>query len=340
MTIGAEDFVLSVSLQSSVLELKTRLSQEHPQKPEVTRQRLLFSGKLLQDSQILNQLFNPQIHNLELPQKFHLVVQSLPPNNNNPQQQNPNPNPNMANPPNFNNFQNFNPNGFPQFQQFQGMPFPQGGQGFQGQYYQAYPPQYQPPQYQNFNPNGFPAQGMPGQGMPGQGMPFPQGNFHGQVPPQFQGQFYQGPQFVYPGQFPQQNPNFAAVRGRIINIEISMIIKLAVLVYVLSQGGSVERMFVLAAIAIAYYLYTRGRANPQNNPAGANNNNAQPAGAAAQNQPGAAAPSPRNDSVPDFYYSTTLRGELTRFFVPLVMSLLPSWRLPNLQRPQPQQQNR
>lgn len=58
---GNPDFQLSLPLSSSVGTLKTRISQEHPLKPEPSRQRLLFSGRLLPDNDILRGLFNPQL---------------------------------------------------------------------------------------------------------------------------------------------------------------------------------------------------------------------------------------------------------------------------------------
>ena len=53
-----DDFSLEISLHgTTVKEIKQRLSQEYPSQPPVTQQKLIFYGRLLQDSDPLSQVF-------------------------------------------------------------------------------------------------------------------------------------------------------------------------------------------------------------------------------------------------------------------------------------------
>ncbi|CAF1350518.1 unnamed protein product [Didymodactylos carnosus] len=53
------DFHISLPLSSTVYELKQNLSLTHPTKPPPKNQRLIYSGKLLEDSTKLDQIFKP-----------------------------------------------------------------------------------------------------------------------------------------------------------------------------------------------------------------------------------------------------------------------------------------
>jgi len=129
--------------------------------------------------------------------------------------------------------------------------------------------------------------------------------------------------------FPNQQ-NLNVVRGRIINVEFSLILKLALLVYVLAQGGSLSRMVILTCCAVAFYLYN-GRARVR---VVRMNANGQPIDDPPANQnPHQNDPTPPNqgqEQIPTFYRDQTIFGEVLKFVIPLFMSLLPRWRLPNL----------
>jgi len=277
----------------------------------------------MNDNELLSNVLRPDQHDLSLPQKFHLVIrrdQTGQTNRNNVPPQQPG---NQA--------------------QWGGYPG-NFGQQFQNPYYQ---PAYNVPQ-----------QGAPFNIPPQQGVPYnmPQGQWAGypgnmpQQPfyqPQYPGMGVGGP-FVQPVHF--QRVGFAR-----INIDFGLIVKLILLVYVLSQGGGSERMAILMALAIAYYLYQTGMARFQFVRFGAPN---------AQPQPGQAQPAqqqnqqpqqpPQQGQVPaapqradgeapqgggneNVYHQHGVVGEILGFFVPLVCSLFPSWQPPENIRPPPAQ---
>jgi hypothetical protein len=151
---------------------------------------------------------------------------------------------------------------------------------------------------------------------------------------------------------------------RVININVSLVFKLLLMVYVLSQGGTTQRTLFLAIGALAIYLYQTGllpmRAvnivpgvpqppnnnannnNAPNNNNGPNNNNPAPNNNAAPNAANNNAPNnngPNNDNnnpapnnnapnpnlpVP-YRQPPGLWGEIHGFFVPFFYSLFPSW---------------
>ncbi len=51
-----EDFRLQLTLSATVKELKERIAQDHPSRPPVERQRLIFAGRLLQDTDVLKDI--------------------------------------------------------------------------------------------------------------------------------------------------------------------------------------------------------------------------------------------------------------------------------------------
>jgi hypothetical protein len=266
---------------------------------------------------------------------------------------NPNFNPNMYRqpPPNYppNTFPNPNaPPNYPQNVPYHQQPPPNYQQNVPPPNYQQNVPYPPPPNYppnQDFNP-GHPYYPPP----PMWGHP---GVNH-----------YQG----YPGNFPAQGQNPYVVHQigvARLNIDVSLIVKLIFLVYLLGQGGGPERLGFLSALAICYYLYQTGvaqrfRVGPQPpaqpGPAAAAAEQAQ---GAAQNQapreeggavPPPAAAQPAAAAAATIYQRPGVAGEVLRFVVPFFCSLLPSWHLtpemryhdPNEPQPQqqpPQQQN-
>lgn len=181
---------------------------------------------------------------------------------------------------------------------------------------------------------------------PGGPGPVPNQYPGGPVPPfgnQFQG---------YPGNYPGAVPYAQAPQvhqfGVAMNLDVSLIVKLIFLVYLLGRG-SPERLGLLTAVAICYYLYQTGVARfvrlggPQQQPAA-------PPGdqGAAQNQGQnneAAAPAQPNLVNSLIYHRQGVVGEVLRFVVPLFCSIFPSWHpTPDMRHPpnepQPQQENR
>jgi len=63
---------LSIPLDSTVLDIKERISQQHPEQPKPKDQRLIFAGKLLLDSLRTEDVLHQ--HDTKQPQTFHLVL--------------------------------------------------------------------------------------------------------------------------------------------------------------------------------------------------------------------------------------------------------------------------
>lgn len=325
-----------------MLDLKKLISNDHPLHPSIESQRLIFSGKFLKDQDILASLFSPGIHDLSLPQKFHLLLsgpfqsQSSSRTENPSQQQNQQQPQNPQQPPNFQDYQQ---------QQFHYLP-----QQFAYAQQYGYPPQFYPPQVNlqwgqfppNMNmPNPFQPMMNPNampNGMP-QYPPMPN-----QMPNNFQQPMGGNPfPFQAGGQpmFGQENPMRRVGVARInLNFNFTLLLKLALLVYVLGQGGSTTRFVVLIIGALAYFIYKSRvvqlaarienlnqhedhdhhhenfnearNANPNNAQAEAGNHAQQPA------QP-----------VPFYaHHPNPILNEVYRFVFPFVLSLMPSWELP------------
>jgi hypothetical protein len=51
------DYSVRVPVEWDILQLKHHLKEFYPARPEITRQRLIYSGKLLQDSQNMQNIF-------------------------------------------------------------------------------------------------------------------------------------------------------------------------------------------------------------------------------------------------------------------------------------------
>jgi len=326
------DFSITVSLSISVLELKQLVQAEHPDKPPIDRQRIIFSGRHLQDNEILSSILRADQHDLTMPQKFHLTIRpdlTQPANRNVGQQQQP-PQPNWGAynntvPPNTYRY------GQPQYHNF-AQPFG----GFQQYNVQqgAYPPQW----------------GYPGN--------VPNANF-----PQ---------QAYYPGQYPGMGmamgvgvggpygvpPQVHRVGFARINIDFSLIIKLMLLVYFFGQGGGSERTAILVALAIAYYLYQTGIARfvrvapnvPQNaqqaqpghvQAPGNGQGNAQRNVEPDRENVGQNNMQQQNDrNEQNVHNPVGIMGEIVSFFVAFVCSLFPSWQPPeNINRRQQPQDN-
>lgn len=138
-----------------------------------------------------------------------------------------------------------------------------------------------------------------------------------------------------------------------INLDLGLMLKLLLLVWVLSQGGGSQRMALLIAVAIAYYLYHTGLARVQYVQVGENRQQQQQAQQPQQpqppqqQQPQARANQQENGEdnnnragqAPEGHHPPGVIGEIFGFFAPLVCSLLPSWQPPENAhvRPQPQQ---
>jgi hypothetical protein len=58
-------------IDSTIGELKHKISQQHPFKPEIGKQRILFGGKLLQNDQILSDLLKDKSEKMFT---FHLMI--------------------------------------------------------------------------------------------------------------------------------------------------------------------------------------------------------------------------------------------------------------------------
>jgi hypothetical protein len=58
---GEGDSVICVPLTSSILDLKHRIAAQHPKRPDVGAQRIIFSGRILRDDDVLQNIFNPNI---------------------------------------------------------------------------------------------------------------------------------------------------------------------------------------------------------------------------------------------------------------------------------------
>jgi len=359
-----QDFSLVVPLSMSVGELKQKLSLEYPSRPAVAAQKIIFAGRNLDNHQLLSSVFQNQ--QIEQTQTLHLVI-SRPnqpsqgdreapwgnmggnpyhgayaqPHANYPNYNQAAPNyynypPNNNNyPPNNNNFANFN------------QPLPN------------YPPPPQNPP--EFNPN------VPGRPQPHAYFPPPPNWGHPQA-----GNPYAG----YPGNYPGGPvPPYGAgpygapqvqihqIGVARLNIDLSLILKLIFLVFILGQGGGPERLGFLTALAICYYLYQTGVARiirvqqppadphqpqqpQQQQPQQQQPQPQQQQPQQADGQPANPAGSPQQQPPPLFYQRPGATGEILGFVVPLFCSLFPSWQIPehhhrnqpNENQQQPEQQ--
>jgi hypothetical protein len=219
------DFRIEMPINNSVLQLKQKLEQSYDSRPPPANQKLIFAGRLLQDDALLSDILRQ--HDISIPQTFHLVIRPNAP-----------PQPQATNAPNQQQFpQNIPPQ--------QGPAMGPNGMGYQFQfgagagigpgvgygypyYHQMYGMGYQyPPQYPGMHPQ------YPGMAQQPQPQPY--------VPPP------PPPRPAGDGQH-QHGPN-----------HLSLLLKLAFLVFILSQGGSPERMLVLSLLALLVFFYQTGR---------------------------------------------------------------------------------
>eukprot|EP01122_Echinamoeba_exundans_P014894 TRINITY_DN685_c0_g2_i2.p1 TRINITY_DN685_c0_g2~~TRINITY_DN685_c0_g2_i2.p1 ORF type:complete len:344 (-),score=83.62 TRINITY_DN685_c0_g2_i2:57-1088(-) len=294
--VQSTDTQVQMPLSSTVLQLKQRLQQDHPAKPEPTSQRLIYSGRLLRDEEVLSDVFLPSSR--DLPIICHLVIRPPAAAPTAPMQNAPQP--------------QFPQMGQPQFPQQNQYP----GAWAQMQYAQA-------PGMQQQQPN-----------------PFVLLQQQQQLLAQLQQQ-----------RMAQMNGGIAPPAGgagiRVrININFSLIFKLALLVFVLGQGGGSERMAFLIAGAIFIYIWQQRNAvvnqnvDPDQDPAiqqaqqQAQQQQQQPP--AQQNPPDAPAAPPAAGAVPPSPFSRFVNydwreqggivGQVFGFFVPFFCSLVPSWQ--------------
>jgi len=234
------DFRTEIELSKTVGDLKQLIAQQYPNNPAPQAQRLIFSGKLLEDSNVLTDLLKQ--HDTSFPQTFHLVVKTQP----------------------------------------------------------AQPPQPAPTPVNA---------GMPPFGMPDQ--PFRVPPFHPQQMPHFQhfGNFY--PPGVAPPHIPHQPvPPPVVVRPAGGN-DVGLLVKLAVLVLILSQGGSTQRTIILSVGCLIAYLYQTGRLRV--------------VVFRGIGQPHQRAPDGIADATAPVQPRTGLWGEVVDLVVPFVCSLVPTW---------------
>jgi len=357
---NGDEFLVEISLQSSILELKQMISNLHPQKPSINSQRLLFSGKFLRDNEILSTLFcSPGLHDLTKPQKFHLLIRNDAEGNpqaqqtQQPQQHGQQPQYQQGIP---GGYQNNPAQHFHQFFQ-QGIPFGLGANFPPMQFGpQMFPQQPLPNQAAfQFGPQAFPQQPLPHQ-QPAFQFPqqFPQWNQ--QMPPNaqpmnnpfqpFQLPFLQ-PQGAMGGMFQMPENPIRRIGIARININFTLILKLALLVYVLGQGGSTTRFIVLIIGAIAYLLY-KSRLAVHLQRVDRNQNQQQNENQQNENQQNENVQNQNNNNINNInterpfyaYHPNPIVNAVVRFAFPFVLSLLPNWELPEsmiLQQP-PQQQ--
>ncbi|CEP12904.1 hypothetical protein [Parasitella parasitica] len=280
-----ETLQVKTTLNATVLTLKNSIEPVHPHHPKPATQRIIYSGKLLEDTDILAELLKK--NDQEVIPTFHLVVKPsldaatsrarLPMSNTPP--------PCPQQPQHSGNFSTSGtPHtgfGMPQYQyqqQTQPMHPSSLAEGYQvvyinGQYYLA-------PTlvlFQNLSPQNsmntqmFPT--VPHSLYQQQSAAFtsqpPLTHHHQQ---QQQQQQQQQEPIVQPfiNQFPQQqqqnNPIFAAngpMFGQPANAQraasIWLALKLIVVLFMLCQGASIERIFIFHVIAFVFFLYQTGR---------------------------------------------------------------------------------
>ncbi|CAG8446547.1 11148_t:CDS:2 [Ambispora gerdemannii] len=68
-----EDFSINATPNKSILDLKKTLFEEHPLKPKIKEQKLIYRGRVLDNSEILAEILKD---GLSTAQTFHLVVKS------------------------------------------------------------------------------------------------------------------------------------------------------------------------------------------------------------------------------------------------------------------------
>eukprot|EP01121_Diplochlamys_sp_Union-15-3_P013478 TRINITY_DN4186_c0_g1_i1.p1 TRINITY_DN4186_c0_g1~~TRINITY_DN4186_c0_g1_i1.p1 ORF type:complete len:379 (-),score=66.90 TRINITY_DN4186_c0_g1_i1:67-1134(-) len=316
----------------TVTELKKLIEATHPQKPASSRQRLIFGGKLLRDTEKLSDV--TFYADLSIPQVFHLVISrtsDTPSNTNLPSPpsfmsstdtSNVNNNNNNNNNNNVNN-NNFNPNRYVPFRGFGPVP------GNNPIYYNMGANPFPPPFRRNFHdPNQFPGAQFNDQHSPH----FQQFNpFQRAFQQPHQPLNEQPPAPVQPNNNAQQVPN-PQQQG----LNFNLIVKLLLLVYLFSQGGSNWKIVIMSIVAFFIYLYQTGRlrilarvyvAPPARaNNDGVNNNNNQEN---VNNNVNVAPQTQRQGVI----------GEILGFFLPLVYSLFPNWEPTDLVPPRPGRDN-
>ncbi|KAL6045578.1 Homocysteine-responsive endoplasmic reticulum-resident ubiquitin-like domain member 1 protein [Balamuthia mandrillaris] len=72
--VRREDFPLVFPLDQTVGQLKGRLAEEYPGRPGPASQKLIFAGRLLQDSATIQSVLESQKRAISGPHTFHLVV--------------------------------------------------------------------------------------------------------------------------------------------------------------------------------------------------------------------------------------------------------------------------
>ncbi|KAL7335930.1 hypothetical protein PS15p_201336 [Mucor circinelloides] len=286
-----ETLEVKTTLNATILTLKKSIEPVHPHHPKPTNQRIIYSGKLLKDADILTEILKTSDE--EVTATFHLVVKpSLDAATTSSRTHTPISNPSFphastsssSSPPNT-FFSDRAPQNtsfqMPQFQQQQPM-YPSSLPGgyqvvcINGQYYlaptlvlsqnilpqqfhntQVSVPNTQPPMYQQQTDANASASPQPQpQAQQYQQQPQPQEPvvqpYINQIPQQQQQQ--------------QNNPLFGgnapmlaqpAIAQRATSIWLAL--KLIVVLFMLCQGASIERILIFHAIAFVFFLYQTGR---------------------------------------------------------------------------------
>jgi len=260
----ATDFKVTMEPQQTVFELKLRLQEQYPTKPNPDQQKLIFAGRLLKNESTLSEVLSQ--YDINATQTFHLVVSK----------QTPIPNPTQSTPSQVGNlppnFARFTPMA-PMVNNAQFVAAPLNMQAFNEFYQQQRAAQmnFVPPQ----NPN-----------------PAPQNNAN---------------------MVPRDNAGVGP---------FYLLIKLAFLGYILSNGGGTFRTAIIGLGALIIFLYQTGRLQFFAHVHVVN-----------RNQP--APQAPNVNIQPNTQPRTGIMNEINGFLLPFVYSLFPTYNPQQNIQPQP-----
>ncbi|KAI8645298.1 hypothetical protein BD408DRAFT_412112 [Parasitella parasitica] len=283
-----ETLQVKTTLNATVLTLKSSIEPVHPHHPKPANQRIIYSGKLLEDTDMLVNLLKK--NDQQVIPTFHLVVKPSPDASASRTQT---PLPTITPPPCPQQPQHSNPFSFSGIPHNTGFTMPQ--HQYQQQPQPAYPSSL-PGGYQIVYINGqyylaptlVLSQNLPPQQSANTQMfPTAQHSLYQQPPAAFashqpptqqqQQQQQQEPivqpyinQLAQPQQHQQQqqqnNPIFGAngpILAQPANAQraasIWLALKLIVVLFMLCQGASIERIFIFHVIAFVFFFYQTGR---------------------------------------------------------------------------------
>jgi len=309
---NVDDHVQRVPLDLRVGELKALLSVNHPLRPAAIVQRLIFAGRILNDDERLDNVLPAETYDRSVRHTVHLVLRPLSTTSNSSSAIPMAPQSSYVGLGAYGSY-----GGSPLVA---GVPFGAAGRP-------------------NFVPYPYAAAAGGGGGGGGGHAPF--------VPPAHHDLGGGGGAAVggAPPHLRAAGP--AVIAARVIQIDFSLLLKLAFGVYLLSQGGGEQRLAFLIACAIAIYIYMAGvgrrveldeNGNPVDPPPAApqqvannDNNNANQNNNNNDNNP-AQARAAAVDALP--FWAREERGgfvsQLSAFFIPIILSVNPHWHLPDL----------